>query len=57
MGTATLTPPPRTRAAEAPAPDADPAVIAQRIRVHLWCDGPTPEARYFAATGRYPNDE
>lgn len=57
MGTATLAPPPRPRAAEGLAPEHDPAVIAQRIRVHLWADGPSPEARYFAATGRYPNDE
>ena len=34
-----------------------PAKIATRIRVHLAVDAPTPEARYFQATGRYPCDD
>ncbi len=34
-----------------------PSSIAQRIAYHHAAPGDTPEERYHAATGRWPNDD
>lgn len=58
MGTATMTTPrPAPSVAPAAAPTISAAELARRIRIHLDAAGPTPEARYYAATGRYPCDD
>ena len=58
MGTAAAyKPAPAEHHESATADSWAPAKIATRIRVHLAVDAPTPEARYFQATGRYPCDD
>lgn len=54
--TTTTRPAPRAPAGGTAIPIAA-ARLALAIRFHLDVPGETPEARYFAATGRYPCDD